>query len=72
MLTDRTGRWNGVCDSVRRWWPSPQTQGYMTLQEEGGGSGGNSCPGCGVPGRFGGKALKTVEGLQGKAGILIP
>ena len=44
----------------------------MTLQEEGGGSGGNSCPGCGVPGRFGGKALKTVEGLQGKAGILIP
>lgn len=44
----------------------------MTLQEEGCGSGGHSCPGCGVPGRFGGKALKTVEGPQGNAGFLTP
>lgn len=44
----------------------------MTLQEEGCGSGGHSCPRCSVPGRFGGKALKTVDGSQGNTGILIP
>lgn len=47
-------------------------KGSVTLQEERCGSAEHGCPGCGVPGRFGGRALKTMEGLWGKAGILIP